>query len=162
MCLQVNHDFVVISLASFILVEFRLCFSDTLKNGLKEWSSLMYIIQIDLRSVDLGKWAPKGHTQCPLTARGIFALDLQFVGLPALPSYWSLGFQLSRWNYGSLDEVKRVVERNRATGLPYVSMGLEKGRNAAQAEFCRSNDPDILTRLFHSWFISHQLKSVKF
>ncbi|XP_065700522.1 sucrase-isomaltase, intestinal [Patagioenas fasciata] len=44
---------------------------------------------------------------------------LQFVGLPALPSYWSLGFQLSRWNYGSLDEVKRTVERNRAIGLPY-------------------------------------------
>ncbi|KAK4819612.1 hypothetical protein QYF61_008361 [Mycteria americana] len=44
---------------------------------------------------------------------------LKLVGLPALPSYWSLGFQLSRWNYGSLDEVKRVVERNRAIGLPY-------------------------------------------
>ncbi|XP_051482229.1 sucrase-isomaltase, intestinal [Apus apus] len=44
---------------------------------------------------------------------------LKFVGLPLLPSYWSLGFQLSRWNYGSLEEVKRVVERNRAVGLPY-------------------------------------------
>ncbi|NXL92542.1 MGA protein, partial [Alectura lathami] len=44
---------------------------------------------------------------------------LQLVGLPLLPSYWSLGFQLSRWNYGSLDEVKRVVDRNRAIGLPY-------------------------------------------
>uniref|UniRef100_A0A8B9FM50 alpha-glucosidase n=1 Tax=Amazona collaria TaxID=241587 RepID=A0A8B9FM50_9PSIT len=44
---------------------------------------------------------------------------LELVGLPMLPSYWSLGFQLSRYNYGSLDEVKRVVERNRETGLPY-------------------------------------------
>uniref|UniRef100_A0A672ULX4 alpha-glucosidase n=1 Tax=Strigops habroptila TaxID=2489341 RepID=A0A672ULX4_STRHB len=44
---------------------------------------------------------------------------LQLVGLPVLPSYWTLGFQLSRWNYGSLDEVKTVVERNRAIGLPY-------------------------------------------
>ncbi|XP_052541641.1 sucrase-isomaltase, intestinal [Tympanuchus pallidicinctus] len=44
---------------------------------------------------------------------------LQFVGLPMLPSYWSLGFQLSRWNYGSLDEVKAVVDRNRLIGLPY-------------------------------------------
>ncbi|NXA12159.1 MGA protein, partial [Sapayoa aenigma] len=44
---------------------------------------------------------------------------LQFVGLPMLPSYWSLGFQLSRWNYGSLEEVVAVVERNRAIGLPY-------------------------------------------
>uniref|UniRef100_A0A8C0A1S5 alpha-glucosidase n=1 Tax=Anas zonorhyncha TaxID=75864 RepID=A0A8C0A1S5_9AVES len=44
---------------------------------------------------------------------------LQLVGLPLLPSYWSLGFQLSRWNYGSLDEVKKVVERNRLIDLPY-------------------------------------------
>ncbi|NXA48925.1 SUIS protein, partial [Nothocercus julius] len=44
---------------------------------------------------------------------------LQVVGLPLLPTYWSLGFQLSRWNYGSLDEVKAVVERNRAVDLPY-------------------------------------------
>lgn len=120
-------------------------------------SSLTYIIRLDLRSVDVGKWAPRGHTQCPLTARGIFALHLQFVGLPALPSYWSLGFQLSRWNYGSLDEVKRVVERNREIGLPYVSMGLEEGRNPTKAEFCRSNDPEIPSRLFHSCFFSHQV-----
>ncbi|KAF4788286.1 hypothetical protein TURU_162186 [Turdus rufiventris] len=44
---------------------------------------------------------------------------LQLVGLPALPSYWSLGFQLSRYGYTSLDEVKEIVERNRAIGLPY-------------------------------------------
>uniref|UniRef100_A0A8C4JJE3 alpha-glucosidase n=1 Tax=Dromaius novaehollandiae TaxID=8790 RepID=A0A8C4JJE3_DRONO len=44
---------------------------------------------------------------------------LNLVGLPTLPSYWTLGFQLSRYNYGSLDEVKAVVERNRAIGLPY-------------------------------------------
>uniref|UniRef100_A0A8C8BMQ7 alpha-glucosidase n=1 Tax=Otus sunia TaxID=257818 RepID=A0A8C8BMQ7_9STRI len=42
-----------------------------------------------------------------------------FIGLPALPSYWTLGFQLSRYDYGSLDEVKAVVERNRAIELPY-------------------------------------------
>lgn len=45
----------------------------------------------------------------------------QLVGMPVMPSYWSLGFQLSRYDYGSLDEVKAVVERNRAVGLPYVS-----------------------------------------
>ncbi|XP_054254871.1 sucrase-isomaltase, intestinal-like [Indicator indicator] len=44
---------------------------------------------------------------------------VQFIGLPALPSYWSLGFQLSRYNYTSLDQVKTVVEQNRALGLPY-------------------------------------------
>jgi len=46
---------------------------------------------------------------------------LQLIGRPFIPPYWSLGFQISRWDYGSLDEIKRVVERNRQAGLPYVS-----------------------------------------
>uniref|UniRef100_A0A3B5KRK7 P-type domain-containing protein n=1 Tax=Xiphophorus couchianus TaxID=32473 RepID=A0A3B5KRK7_9TELE len=44
---------------------------------------------------------------------------LELTGMPVIPAYWSLGFQLSRWNYGSLDEVKTTVERNRAIDLPY-------------------------------------------
>uniref|UniRef100_A0A8C3HYM0 Maltase n=1 Tax=Chrysemys picta bellii TaxID=8478 RepID=A0A8C3HYM0_CHRPI len=44
---------------------------------------------------------------------------VKLVGMPAMPSYWSLGFQLSRWNYTSLDELKVVVQRNRAIGIPY-------------------------------------------
>ncbi|XP_067246031.1 sucrase-isomaltase, intestinal [Chanodichthys erythropterus] len=43
----------------------------------------------------------------------------KLIGRPFIPPYWSLGFQISRWDYGSLDEVKRVVERNRLAGLPY-------------------------------------------
>ncbi|KAM9318648.1 LOW QUALITY PROTEIN: sucrase-isomaltase, intestinal [Pholidichthys leucotaenia] len=44
---------------------------------------------------------------------------LELIGRPVIPAYWSLGFQLSRWNYGSLDVVKETVERNRAVNLPY-------------------------------------------
>lgn len=44
----------------------------------------------------------------------------QLIGRPVIPPYWSLGFQLSRWDYGSLSEVKKTVERNRAVDLPYV------------------------------------------
>ncbi|XP_055458101.1 maltase-glucoamylase isoform X1 [Psammomys obesus] len=43
---------------------------------------------------------------------------LELIGRPALPSYWALGFQLSRYDYGNLDNMKAVVERNRAVQLP--------------------------------------------
>ncbi|XP_028274772.1 maltase-glucoamylase, intestinal [Parambassis ranga] len=44
---------------------------------------------------------------------------LELIGKPVIPPYWALGFQLSRWDYGSLSEVKKTVERNRAVDLPY-------------------------------------------
>ncbi|XP_059187897.1 sucrase-isomaltase, intestinal isoform X2 [Centropristis striata] len=44
---------------------------------------------------------------------------LVLIGRPVIPPYWSLGFQLSRWDYGSLSEVKKTVERNRAVEIPY-------------------------------------------
>ncbi|XP_023592691.1 probable maltase-glucoamylase 2 [Trichechus manatus latirostris] len=44
---------------------------------------------------------------------------LELVGKPFLPSYWSLGFQLSRRNYGGIEGLKKVVSRNRAAGIPY-------------------------------------------
>ncbi|XP_034161045.2 sucrase-isomaltase, intestinal [Pangasianodon hypophthalmus] len=43
----------------------------------------------------------------------------ELVGRPTIPPYWAFGFQLSRWDYGSLEEVKNTVERNRAIDLPY-------------------------------------------
>ncbi|XP_036206938.1 sucrase-isomaltase, intestinal [Myotis myotis] len=43
----------------------------------------------------------------------------ELIGRPAMPAYWSLGFQLSKWNYTSLDVVKEVVKRNREAGIPF-------------------------------------------
>ncbi|KAF3827276.1 hypothetical protein GH733_002762, partial [Mirounga leonina] len=43
----------------------------------------------------------------------------ELIGRPAMPAYWSLGFQLSRWNYKSLDVVKEVVQRNRNASIPF-------------------------------------------
>lgn len=92
----------------------------------------------------------------------ISALNMQFVGLPMLPSYWSLGFQLSRWNYGSLDEVKAVVDRNRLIGLPYVSSGFQEGSNPIKAEYCGRNHPDIMAVMLQTSLISHHFKLVNF
>ncbi|XP_075810057.1 putative maltase-glucoamylase 2 [Microtus pennsylvanicus] len=44
---------------------------------------------------------------------------LEVVGRPFLPSYWSLGFQLSRRDYGGTEGLREVIERNRKAGIPY-------------------------------------------
>ena len=40
------------------------------------------------------------------------------VGRTFLPPYWSLGFQLSRWDYSNITQMKLVNERNRQAGIP--------------------------------------------
>lgn len=40
------------------------------------------------------------------------------IGHPMMPPYWALGFQLSRWGYGSLDVVKKTLQRNLAANIP--------------------------------------------
>ncbi|ERE90169.1 maltase-glucoamylase, intestinal-like protein [Cricetulus griseus] len=47
------------------------------------------------------------------------ATPTEVVGRPFLPSYWSLGFQLSRRDYGGLDGLREVVHRNRDAQIPY-------------------------------------------
>lgn len=44
---------------------------------------------------------------------------LEVVGRPFLPSYWSLGFQLSRRDYGGIDGLRNVVNRTRVAEIPY-------------------------------------------
>ncbi|CAD6199485.1 unnamed protein product [Caenorhabditis auriculariae] len=43
---------------------------------------------------------------------------LQHIGRPFLPAYWALGYQLCRWGYQNLDEMKTVIQRNQAAGIP--------------------------------------------
>ncbi|GMR49890.1 hypothetical protein PMAYCL1PPCAC_20085, partial [Pristionchus mayeri] len=41
-----------------------------------------------------------------------------FIGRPAMPSYWALGYQLSRWGYKSLDDLKSRVAAVMTEGIP--------------------------------------------
>ncbi|XP_063614700.1 sucrase-isomaltase, intestinal-like, partial [Penaeus indicus] len=40
------------------------------------------------------------------------------IGKPAFPPYWSLGFHLSRYGYGSTENIRVVRERMKAMGIP--------------------------------------------
>eukprot|EP00794_Sanderia_malayensis_P005372 gene5372-6044_t len=40
------------------------------------------------------------------------------IGRPFMPPYWSLGFQLCRWGYNSLERVKNITEAMRKYGVP--------------------------------------------
>ena len=46
---------------------------------------------------------------------------LQLIGRPYMPPYWSLGFQLSRYGYDSLDNLKAAVNRTLQANIPLVS-----------------------------------------
>lgn len=45
----------------------------------------------------------------------------QIVGKPFLPPYWSLGFHLCRFGYGTLENTKAVWQRTRDALIPFVS-----------------------------------------
>lgn len=41
------------------------------------------------------------------------------IGLPVMPPYWALGFQLCKYGYNSAAHLKDVITRNRQLGIPY-------------------------------------------
>ncbi|RCN34475.1 glycosyl hydrolase, family 31 [Ancylostoma caninum] len=43
---------------------------------------------------------------------------LALVGTPYLPAYWALGFQISRYGYKNLKEMKEIIGRNMNAGVP--------------------------------------------
>ncbi|RNA26970.1 Sucrase, partial [Brachionus plicatilis] len=52
------------------------------------------------------------------TPEDVFKTYHNLIGRPAFPPYWSFGFQICRWGYNNLDDVKDVVSRTRNIQLP--------------------------------------------
>lgn len=43
----------------------------------------------------------------------------KLIGLPFFPPYWSFGFQLSRWGYKDLNDMKEVITRTKKANIPH-------------------------------------------
>uniref|UniRef100_A0AC35EZV9 Galactose mutarotase N-terminal barrel domain-containing protein n=1 Tax=Panagrolaimus sp. PS1159 TaxID=55785 RepID=A0AC35EZV9_9BILA len=52
------------------------------------------------------------------TPSEVIAQYQQVIGKPFLPPYWALGFQICRWGYTGVAEIKSVVDRTKAAGIP--------------------------------------------
>ncbi|CAH2091479.1 unnamed protein product [Euphydryas editha] len=52
------------------------------------------------------------------TPRDVVTQYTSLVGRPFLPPYWALGFHLCKFNYGSLNVTRDVMQRNRDAGIP--------------------------------------------
>ncbi|XP_038050832.1 sucrase-isomaltase, intestinal-like [Patiria miniata] len=53
------------------------------------------------------------------TPENLVSQYTEAIGRPVMPPYWALGFQLSRWNYLSLDRVKEVVKEVTDAEIPF-------------------------------------------
>lgn len=44
----------------------------------------------------------------------------QAIGPQPIPAYWSIGFNLCRWSYNSIENMRATIDRNAAAGIPQV------------------------------------------
>jgi alpha-glucosidase (family GH31 glycosyl hydrolase) len=54
----------------------------------------------------------------------IFTFMFQMIGKPYFPPYWSLGFQLCRYGYNNLTNLKAAVDRTIAAKIPLVRLSV--------------------------------------
>ncbi|XP_054716846.1 probable maltase-glucoamylase 2 [Uloborus diversus] len=47
----------------------------------------------------------------------VIQLYTSLVGRPRMPPYWALGFQLSRYGYDNMENLKRAINRTRSAGI---------------------------------------------
>ncbi|XP_064476916.1 probable maltase-glucoamylase 2 isoform X2 [Ornithodoros turicata] len=55
----------------------------------------------------------------------VLELYTSVIGRPSMPPYWALGFQLSNMNYGNLENLKKVIARNRDAEIPVDAYHLD-------------------------------------
>lgn len=48
----------------------------------------------------------------------------QAIGPQPIPAYWSLGFNLCRWSYNSVANMRATIDRLAAAGIPQVCVEL--------------------------------------
>lgn len=53
------------------------------------------------------------------TANDVVGQYQHLVGLPDLPPRWALGFHLCRYNYSSIENLRKVWQRTRDSGIPF-------------------------------------------
>ncbi|CAL4155464.1 unnamed protein product, partial [Meganyctiphanes norvegica] len=53
------------------------------------------------------------------TPNEVISQYTEIIGRPFLPPYWSLGYHQCRYQYGSLNETRKVWQRTRNAGIPF-------------------------------------------
>lgn len=52
------------------------------------------------------------------TAKNVVQQNVNLIGRPVMQPYWSLGFHLCKYGYGSLDKTRETMQRNLDAGIP--------------------------------------------
>ena len=112
---------------------------------IKSWSSRAFIISIHW---GMSIWTSFYETEMSYMQPGSLSQGrrsvmktracylLQLIGTPAFPTYWSLGFQLSRYGYTGTDHIREVRQRMKDSGIPQVH-------------------PIVLFPISHAWLHKH-------
>ncbi|KAG1681996.1 Lysosomal alpha-glucosidase [Nymphon striatum] len=53
------------------------------------------------------------------TPNDVISQYTDLIGKPMIPPYWGLGFNLCRYNYGSVERTREIWMRNREFGIPF-------------------------------------------
>ena len=62
------------------------------------------------------------NSHCPFNLTKSKLINFEkLIGRPIFPPYFALGFQISRWGYDKLEDVKAVVSRTKEAKIPQVT-----------------------------------------